>query len=782
MAFNTSISSLSGTSTFYDWFIKENDEIIAKLNQITVASVTGGDGILAGLSASSGLVTLSIGGTSGNIQAGLTFSGKVSFLGETAVPNVSYKITGITSGTDGFTFGSVVRITTSGYTTAVASSADDAEVIGVLSARSPSYSVVTLSGKIEGDFTNVAGGTLSEGCVYFLDPSTRGNITITEPTTMGQVSKPVIIGLGQTAGMVVQYRGNYLNAATSPGGESGTNRLYISFPTSGVPDPRLWGFSAGVFLSYAPDVLGASGASYFHKYLQDTGRTSLNNGWFISGSKNYAYRLYDFGSPYLNIPWEEDYIVGMVESITTSGSNLIYQIIARGTSSVIPRSISTSSKSKVGFWCIAGATFNVFGNSGGQIIQNTLATENDPYAPVYQVGVVFNTSPTSWYVNPRPLTDTPNTIYKSTQLPENLTNGLNFAYNGDFSIWQRDTGKDTAYTETGNVYFADNWIRRMSGITGVQSLKRNAFAVTQTDVEGYPKYYTSIKALTDTTSTTPVNSVYSIGHVIDNVDTFHGSENITVSLYAKCAQPNYQANVYFAKYNNGSLISKTTIGTLNLKTTWTKHTVYYTTPKLGSLTPNDDYIEIGVDLNPLIYKGWTGGVSTGTNTTVDIASLAVYFGTYASPPHNFIPDSDKLLRSQKYYYQTYIDGQTPARSTMLDITQPTLNTFTFTHLPNSAFGLLKLPIQMRETPTITLYSPQSGLTSEMYNYTANLDMRNCSGTIGYGGAVRNAPFPTGTPTVSASADQTTVRVNINGGSVPFDIISGHIIADASYPI
>lgn len=287
--------------------------------------------------------------------------------------------------------------------------------------------------------------------------------------------------------------------------------------------------------------------------------------------------------------------------------------------------------------------------------------------------------------------------------------------------------------------------------------------------------------LTDPTSTTPANSVYSIGHIIDNVDTFH-SAPITVSLYAKCAQPNYSADVYFAKYNNNALISKTIIGTLNLKTSWTKHTINYTTPKLSTVTPTNDYIEIGIDLNPQILKGWTGGIATGTNTQVDIASMAIYFGTYASPPHNFIPDSEKLLRSQKYYYQTYTDGQYPTRSTMLDFTQPTLNTFTFTHLPNSAFGLLKLPVQMRTTPSITLYSPQSGLTSEMYNYTANLDLRNCSGSVGYGGAQRNAPFPIGTPTVSASSDATTVRINVNGGSVPYDIISGHIIADASYPI
>lgn len=106
MAFNTTINQLTGSSTFYDWYNKENNEIISKLNQCTVSGVTSGDGVLASLNAGSGLVTLSIGGTSGSITSGLTFLGDVTFLGETIVPNNSFKITGITTGTPGYSFGS----------------------------------------------------------------------------------------------------------------------------------------------------------------------------------------------------------------------------------------------------------------------------------------------------------------------------------------------------------------------------------------------------------------------------------------------------------------------------------------------------------------------------------------------------------------------------------------------------------------------------------------------------------------------------------------------------
>lgn len=775
MSFNTPISQLSGNSTFYDWFIKENTEIISKLNQVTVSGVTSGDGVLVNLNTTSGLATLAIGGTSGNITSGLTFSGSVSFTGETAVPNISYKITGITSGTSGYTFGSVITITPTGYTTAIANNPDTAEVVGVLSSRTAAYSILTLSGKIEGDFTTVAGGTLSPGCVYFLDPTVSGNITTTEPSTIGQVSKPVILGIGQTAGIVLPYRGNYLNASTSGGGESGTNRIYISLPSSPT-DPRTQGFSAGVFLSYAPDVLTGS---TFNQYLVDTGRTAIN-GWFVSGSKNFAYRLYDFGSPFLNIPTEEDFVVGMVENVSTSGGNVIYQIIARGTSNIIPNSISSYSGDKRGFWCLSGATFNSLGTTG-QLVQNSSNIQNNPYAPLYQVGVVTSNSPSSWYVNPRPLTINPTSNFKSTQLPENLTNGLNFAYNGDFSIWQRNTGRSTVYTGTGNTYFADNWVRRMSGLTGVQSLQRNAFSTSQTEVEGYPKYYVSIKALSSLSEPSPASSVYSIGHIIENFNTFH-DEPVTVSFYARCALPNYTANVYFSRYNNGSLVSKNIIGTVNLQTAWTKHVINYTTNDDTLATPNNDYIEIGIDLNPLIVEAWNGNVPTSTNTTVDVASFVIYAGTYTSPPHMFIPDSDKLLRSQKFYYQTYIDETAPGTATMLpsDSSQPSLSAFSFTVLPNSLYGIMPLPVLMRDVPSILVYSPLNGVSNELLNVTARNNLRNTGGSIGYNGAVRYTQI--GVSTIQTISDKTTVRINLNMGAVPFDVISGHIIADASYPL
>ena len=325
MAFNDTISPLTGTSTFYDWFIKENNEIISKLNLATVSGVTSGDGVLASLNTSSGVVTVSIGGTSGVINTGLTFAGAVSFNGEIVIPNISYKITGITSGTSGYTFGSVVRINSSGYTTAKANDPDSAEVVGVISSRNTSYSVVTLAGRINGDFTQVAGGTLSPGCIYFLSGTTSGYITTSEPNTLGYVSKPVILGIGETAGVVLQYRGNYLNDSGADG-LSGTNKIYVQISKSAT-NPSNYGFSAGNFISFAPDIL--AGNTFFHQWLTNTGRTAID-GWFLSGSYNYANNLVgivgtpDASTTIFNFAPEEDFIVGMIESVNESAHHITY--------------------------------------------------------------------------------------------------------------------------------------------------------------------------------------------------------------------------------------------------------------------------------------------------------------------------------------------------------------------------------------------------------------------------------------------------------------------------
>lgn len=747
---------LSGTSTFYDWYITTND-IIDYLNSINVYGATSGDGVKLETDPLTKIITGTIGGTSGNIVSGLTFSGKVSFTGEVVVPNVSYKILGITSGTSGYSFGSVIRLNgATGYTLAKANSPDNAESIGIISAKNTSYSVVSLLGKISGDFTKVAGRTLNAGCVYFLDPNIPGGITTNEPVMVGQVSKPVIMGLSADTGIIVQYRGNYINGST-PLGMSGNNRIYVILPNASASN----GFEPGVFVSYLPNV--GNYQNQFDTYITATGRT-LYDGWFISQQTSTTQT-----APGLH---EEDFVVGMIETSQTFGGSKIYQIVTKGATETLPGTVATSS-GVYGWW--------ILNESQDPTDQLYTSQNNNNDSTTERLYVGYNYNNTSFIVDIKPIIRNIGSFTTNIALsPKVFTSAKNETFNGDFSVWQRSTGRSSQYTgNSAKIYFADQWVRRTSRTSGVsQYLQRQAFTKTQTLVEGSPDYYVDIKCLIN--PALPWSDDYhSIGHILPNIQSLN-NKNITVSFYAKCSNSNYSANVYMSRYNGTTLVNKTIIGTVNLSTSWSKYTLNYKVAALSAGSYADDYVEIGVDIEPLVKTAHQNAVAIGTNIYVSVASFCVYDDTYTSPKHIFEMISDKELKAKQYYYTTYSEDQIEQTATLTSAGEISLNTSWFQYTPSSTFKYEKLPIKMRKTPTVSLYSPSTGALNDAYNLSAGLDLRNTTGTIGYSQKTRVAPL--NTKTISTSADATTIKVNVENGAVPFDTISYHIIADASYPL
>jgi hypothetical protein len=487
----------------------------------------------------------------------------------------------------------------------------------------------------------------------------------------------------------------------------------------------------------------------------------------------------------------------MVESISDVSPNVIYQIVTRGVSTVIPRTI-TDSGTKSGIWGISGKTFNPSGLTG-QLSPFPIKNSLDAYPPTYQVGLVTSESPTNWFVDPRPIANTPNTQYRSTQLPSTLTNGINYAWNGNFKIWQRAIiGLLNEYTSTApnsTLYFADNWIRRVKGVTGTQSIQGIKLETTnpgQTDIEGNAEKYIALKMGTLATQTTPANCTYTVGHVIENSETF-ASTPITVSFYAKAELPRYEANVYIARYLNGFLSSKTIMGTVELQTQWTKHVINHTVAGYTYAFPfvqfiDNDYIEIGLDFNPLITKQWQAGLGPATGARPSIASLAIYRGTYSNPPHIYENPVDQLRKAHKFYYTTYAEQVIDGSTTMRNITDPALSCLIFEYLPNKPYVQIRHPVAMRDNksgsqsviPTVTIYSPLDGTQTEMYNVSAGRELRNTAGTIGYNGQVRFVD--PGINTVSYVSNAEATQINVDTGAVPFDVIAGHVVVDASYPI
>jgi hypothetical protein len=56
---------------------------------------------------------------------------------------------------------------------------------------------------------------LTDGTTYFLSPTTAGALTATEPTAVGQVSKPVFIANSTVGGIFVNMRGMLITAPSA---------------------------------------------------------------------------------------------------------------------------------------------------------------------------------------------------------------------------------------------------------------------------------------------------------------------------------------------------------------------------------------------------------------------------------------------------------------------------------------------------------------------------------------------------------------------------------------
>jgi hypothetical protein len=104
----------------------------------------------------------------------------------------------------GFTAGELVRLSgTSTYDEAQADSAANAEVVGIVSAVADVDNfTLTTSGYVSG----LSG--LTANTMYFLSPSTAGLLTATEPSTVGQISKPCFYADTTTSGYFINYRGS----------------------------------------------------------------------------------------------------------------------------------------------------------------------------------------------------------------------------------------------------------------------------------------------------------------------------------------------------------------------------------------------------------------------------------------------------------------------------------------------------------------------------------------------------------------------------------------------
>lgn len=126
-------------------------------------------------------------------------------VGETANASLAVNQAG-----HGFVVQRAVRLSGSTWIKAQADSEANAEAVGIVTAVADADNFTVTFGGYSAAFSG-----LTAGSVYFLSASSSGVLTTTEPTTAGEVSKPMLVAISATAGVIANMRGVLLTAGPS---------------------------------------------------------------------------------------------------------------------------------------------------------------------------------------------------------------------------------------------------------------------------------------------------------------------------------------------------------------------------------------------------------------------------------------------------------------------------------------------------------------------------------------------------------------------------------------
>ena len=588
------IPYLTGNHTFADWASFYNTLIVNKLNLIEVFRGASGDGIVFTLGTTSDADPVG-GATSGydlssgtfrcdiaeTIARGVTFQGDVNIDGtlnydfsgnELSTKIKLYSDNGFT-GTKGFTFGMPVRVAKTNpvngeegcsgdatYYLGKADSINNAEVFGVVSgvtwpvdgtaySNSNTWIEATLGGKIKGDFSIANDHTagLSAGVVYFLSSGTSGGLTPVEPTVAGQVSKPMILGITADEGVVLNYRGQFLQGSGTGGtGGINDNRFIVAESNAELVRGVVAGYNGeNWILSKSPDKISDAVGLVVDRFTLD-GTTYIeivscghvNDIQVVGGSQGLLYIDSN----------------GKLSSVAQSGGQKPFAVVWPDTAeSSIRRGViinqnhsggGNSAKSTNGNWAFRSATSG--GTTYGSAINN------------------------------------------------------NIMINGAFDVWQRGIAKEAVYGATGTTYFADRWVR-VDGLSGAgttpstYSLQRQEFAKNQTNVFGNPKYYLSS---THTTTGSPKNGDrIIIQNRIEDVRTTRG-QDVTLSFHAKCGITGATMGIVVDQYD-GTDTTKSTVANASLGSVWGKYEISFTVPDVKVTPTGKHYVGVGFDITNL---------------------------------------------------------------------------------------------------------------------------------------------------------------------------------------
>ena len=197
----------------------------------------------------------------------------------------------------------------------------------------------------------------------------------------------------------------------------------------------------------------------------------------------------------------------------------------------------------------------------------------------------------------------------------------------------------------------------------------------------------------------------------------------------------------------------------------------------GALATEDGYVAVGLDLTRSAH-------ATGDGITLDYAKFRVFSSqtiqNLTTSPYREESDVDKELRDcSRFYQRSFGLGEETGDTTTISKNTPNFSPVRFTLSPNGEY-YHEFETEMRKTPTVTVFSPHTGVTSDAFNKSSGLDLRLSSGTSGYAGA--NRIHVAGATTITTDPVPRGILIQILSGSVPFDDIFVNYVADSDFSI
>jgi len=138
----------------------------------------------------------------------------------------------VTQSSHGLSVGQAVKVTSTNdtYATAQANNAANAEVVGIVTSVSGNDFTLTLNGEIATGGA-ISAANVAAGTVLFLSQTTAGLLTPTEPSTAGEISKPVALVTAQNARMVLlHYRGETISTGVQTNAPN--DATYVTLSTN----------------------------------------------------------------------------------------------------------------------------------------------------------------------------------------------------------------------------------------------------------------------------------------------------------------------------------------------------------------------------------------------------------------------------------------------------------------------------------------------------------------------------------------------------------------------